>query len=68
MTHGTRPDAFWAVVWHDEVRCIGCLPADVSVRDYDVSPIFACEEWPSIPVCIRCGREHDYIILWEKAA
>ena len=52
-----------AVVYGSEVYCTDCLPDDVDVEDNDVSPIFANAEWDYVPICDRCGAEHDYVTV-----
>jgi len=58
-----------AVVYGGDVYCVECLPDDVDVHGDDVDPIFADSEWEYVPVCEKCGVEHDYvtIIKEEKA-
>jgi len=55
---------FEAVVYNGSVYCTDCCPVDL--EDEDVMPIFADQEWDSIPICEACGREHDYVILLEE--
>lgn len=53
-----------AMVHDDDVYCIGCLPAGVSMDE--AHPIFADSEWDIYPICSECGYEHDYVNLIEK--
>ncbi len=50
-----------AVVYDDEVFCVGCLPEDPGSEF--VSPIFASDEWDHKPICCVCGKAHDYMGL-----
>lgn len=52
---------FDAVVYNGNVYCNECCPVDLDAPA--VHPIFASEEWASIPVCDVCGTEHDYVTL-----
>jgi len=65
---------FLAVVYKGEVYCRECLPKGVSIveilpfkriinNDEKVMPIFADSEGNTPPVCSRCGKEHDYVIV-----
>ena len=52
-----------AVVYEDEIYCIGCLPATTDEDSDDVYPIFAGSEWDSYPICTVCGNLHEYVSL-----
>jgi hypothetical protein len=52
-----------AVVYEDEVYCVGCLPEGVGVDDEGVSPIFADSEWDYYPICTVCCEPHKYMNL-----
>lgn len=58
-----------AVVYDGDIYCVGCLPEGVEVDGIDANgddictPIFACSEWDSYPVCDHCGEVHDYVTL-----
>jgi hypothetical protein len=54
---------FDAVVYDDNVLCVGCLPDGVSTDSDEVSPIFAGSEWEFYPVCVECGEMHSYMSL-----
>jgi hypothetical protein len=49
-----------AVVYDGEIYCIGCLPPELMD---EAAPIFAGHAWDIVPVCCRCGQEHDYVTL-----
>jgi len=52
-----------AVVYGNDIYCCECLPADISILDDDVTPIFAGSEWDYMPVCCVCSCEHDYVTI-----
>ena len=56
---------FSAVVYDDEIYCIGCLPDGVDVDDDDVHPIFCGSEWDYIPVCCECGEPVEDVTVIE---
>lgn len=55
-----------AVLYDGEVYCDtgtrSCLPPPLTSDSPDVTPLFASgEQWNSMPVCVVCGCEHDYL-------
>jgi hypothetical protein len=58
---------YYAVTYESEVYCVECLPRGLTVDSETVHPIFAGSEWDYVPVCDRCGCEHDYVVLLGKA-
>lgn len=71
-----------ACVFRGEVYCNECLPTNAqttikndifggsitfSRNSGEVHPIFADSEWDSYPVCSKCGKIHDYVVLLDYA-
>jgi len=57
---------FDAVVFDGEIRCIGCVPENVSLESDRVHPIFADDEVETALVCEVCGEVHDYMNIMRK--
>ena len=57
---------YYACVYDNQVYCTECLPDGVNQFDDDVHPIFADQEWDYVPVCCKCKREHDYVVVLAK--
>lgn len=58
-----QPYDYDAVVYNNDIWCIGCLPDRIDEKSDGVEPIFASSEWEYYPVCYQCGKEHNYIVL-----
>lgn len=58
-----------AVLYNGCVFCHGCIPEGVDTRemdadgDYICRPTFLCAVLDYCPVCIVCGKVHDYMTL-----
>jgi hypothetical protein len=49
-----------------KVFCVGCMPEGVSVDDDNVHTIRADSRFDEFPVCVKCGKVHDYMGLREE--
>ena len=59
---------FDAVTYEASIYCTECLPDGMSADSAAVHPVFADSEWDYMPVCDRCGREHDYVTVLAECA